>query len=50
MKKYAVFRYGDSTIDDYVYFGVTTNYDNTFSNAIRKQLDQERRAPVFIIS
>ena len=33
MKKYPVFRYGDSTIDvvnDYVYISVTMNY-NTFS-------------------
>ena len=42
-KKYNVFRYGDSTIDfvnDYGYLGVTTNYDNKFSNAIRQQLDK----------
>ena len=47
MKKYPIFNYGDSIIEvvnDYVYLGVTTNYDNKFAKAIRKQLDQGRRA------
>ena len=47
VKKYPVFNYGGSIIEvvnDYVYLGVTINYDNKFPNAIRKQLDQGRRA------
>ena len=47
VKKYPVFNYGDSIIEvvnDYVYLGVTINYDNKFAKAIRKQLDQGRRA------
>ena len=47
MKQYPVFNYGDSIIEvinDYIYLGVTTNYDNEFAKAIRKQLDQGRRA------
>ena len=47
MNIYPVFNYGDSIIEvvnDYVYIGVTTNSDNKFAVAIRKQPDQERRA------
>ena len=45
VKKYPVFNYGDSIIEvvnDYVYLGVTINYDNKFAKAIRKQLYQGR--------
>ena len=31
-------------VNDYVYLGVTTNYDNKFATVTRKQLDQGRGA------
>ena len=33
-----------NVVNEYVYLGVTTNYDNTFAKVIRKQLDQGHRA------
>ena len=51
MNKYHAFNYGDSIIgvvNDNVYVGVNTNY-NKFVKAIRKQLDQGRRAQFSLI-
>ncbi len=47
VRKFPVFKFGDSDIDvvsDYIYLGITFNYNNKFSKAIKKQLDQGRRA------
>ena len=47
VRKYPSFTYGKETIEvvsDYVYLGVTMNYNNKLAKAIRKQLDQARRA------
>ena len=35
-----------SVVDDYVYLGVTFNYNNKFRKAQTKQLNQARRANV----
>lgn len=47
VRKYPIFKYGDDVIEvvsDYIYLGVKMNYDNRFPKAMRKQLDQGRRA------
>ena len=47
IRRFPTFFYGENEIEvvkDYVYLGVTMNYNNTFSKAIRKQLDQGRKA------
>ena len=47
VRKYPKFKFGDSTINvasDYVYLGVSFNYNNKFQKALKKQLDQARRA------
>ena len=47
VKCYSIFSYGDDTIEvvsDYVYLGVTINYNNEFFKVMRKQLDQARKA------
>ena len=46
VKRYPIFSYGDDTIEvvsDYVYLGVTMNYNNEFVKAMRKQLDLGRK-------
>ena len=46
VRRFPTFFYGESEIEvvkDYVYLGVTMNYNNTFFKAMRKQLDQGRR-------
>ena len=46
VKRYPIFSYGDDIIEvvsDYVYLGVTMNYNNEFVNAMRNQLDQGRK-------
>ena len=47
VRRFPTFHYGDSIIEvvnDYIYLGVTMNYNNSFLKAIRKQLDQARKA------
>ena len=47
VKRYPIFSYGDDIIEvvsDYVYLGATMNYNNEFIKAMRKQLDQGRKA------
>ena len=47
VRKFPVFSFGEnniSVVSDYVYLGVTFNYNNKFAKAIKKQLDQARRA------
>ena len=47
VKRYPIFSYGDDIIEvvsEYVYLGVTMNYNNEFVKAMRKQLDQGRKA------
>ena len=47
VRRFPTFVYGESEIEvvkDYVYLGVTMNYNNTFLKAMRKQLDQGRKA------
>ena len=47
IKRYPTFSYGDDIIEvvsEYVYLGVTMNYNNEFVKAMRKQLDQGRKA------
>ena len=46
VKRYPIFPYGDDIIEvvsDYVYLGVTMNYNNEFVKAMRNQLDQGRK-------
>jgi len=47
VRKFPIFNFGESNIcvtSDYVYLGVTFNYNNKFTKAIKKQLDQGQRA------
>ena len=47
VKRFPMFKYGSDTIEvvsDYVYLGIKMNYNNTFGKAIKKQLDQGRKA------
>ena len=47
VRRFTAFKYGCDIIEvvsDYVYFGVKMNFNNTFANALKKQLDQGRRA------
>ena len=47
VKRIPTFKYGHDIIEvvsEYVYLGVTMNYNNNFTKAIKKQLDQGRKA------
>ena len=47
VKRFPAFKYGDNTIEvvsDYIYLGITMNFNNKFNKAIKKQLDQGRKA------
>ena len=47
VKRFPKFKYGDNTIEvvsDYVYLGITMNFNNKIKKAIKKQLDQGRKA------
>ena len=47
VNRYPIFSYGDDIIEvvsEYVYPSVTINYNNEFVKAMRKQLDQGRKA------
>ena len=47
VKKYPIFKIGDNIVEvkpDYVYLGVTFNYDGSFKKAIEKQITQARKA------
>ena len=47
VRKYPVFKIGEDIVDvkpDYVYLGVTFNYDGSFKKAIEKQITQARKA------
>ena len=47
VRRFTTFKYGCDIIEvvsDYVYLGVKINFDNTFAKAMKKQLDQGRRA------
>ena len=47
VKRFPMFKYGCDTIEvvsDYVYLGIKMNYNNTFVKAMKKQLDQGRKA------
>ena len=46
-RRFTTVKYGCDIIEvvsDYVYLGVKMNFENTFANAMKKQLDQGRRA------
>ena len=48
VKCYPTFSVGDDIIEaviDYVYLSVTMKYNDAFDKAMRKQLDQGRKAP-----
>ena len=47
VRRFTTFKYGCDIIEvvsDYVYLGVKMNFNNTFAKAMKKQLDQGRRA------
>ena len=47
VKKYPIFKIGDEIVDvkdDYVYLGVTFNYNGSFRKAMEKQIMQARKA------
>ena len=48
VKRFPTFKYGKNTIieviSDYIYLGITMNFNNKFNKAIKKQLDQGRKA------
>ena len=47
VKRFPTFKYGKNTIEvvsDYIYLGITMNFNNKFNKAINKQLDQGRKA------
>ena len=47
VRRFTTFKYGCAIIEvvsDYVYLGVKMNFNNTFAKAMKKQLDQGRRA------
>ena len=50
VKRFSSFKYGFDVIEvvsDYVYLGITMNYNNKFDKAMKKQLDQGRKAQFF---
>ena len=52
VKRYPILSYGDDIIEvvsEYVYLGVTMNYNNEFVKAMRKQLDQGRKAQFYML-
>ena len=47
VRRYPEFHFGDQKLDvcdDYIYLGVTFNYNGLFNKAIEKQLNQAKRA------
>ena len=47
VKRFPKFKYGKNTIEvvsDYIYLGITMNFNNKFNKAIKKKLDQGRKA------
>ena len=47
VRRFSSFKYGFDVIEvvsDYVYLGITMNYNNKFDKAMKKQLDQGRKA------
>ena len=47
VRRFTTFKYGCDIIEvvsDYVYLGIKMNFNNTFAKAMKKQLDQGRRA------
>ena len=47
VKKYPIFKFGDKQVEvteDYVYLGVTFNYNGSFRKAMEKQIMQARKA------
>ena len=47
VRRIPTFHYGCDVVEvvsNYVYLGITMNYNNTYEKAIRKQLDQGRKA------
>ena len=47
VKRFPTFKYGNNTIEvvsDYMHLGITRNFNNKFNKAIKKQLDQGRKA------
>ena len=47
IRRIPIFHYGCDVVEvvsDYVYLGITMNYNNQYEKAIRKQLDQGRKA------
>ena len=46
------FHYGCDAVEvvnDYIYLGITMNYNNKYEKAIRKQLDQGRKAQFLLL-
>ena len=47
VRRFSSFKYAFDVIEvisDYVYLGITMNYNNKFDKAMKKQLDQGRKA------
>ena len=47
VRNFPMFKYGSSTIEvvsEYVYLGVTMMYSNKYAKAMKKQMDQARKA------
>ena len=52
IRRIPTFHYGCDVVEvisDYVYLGITINYNNKFGKAIRNQLDQGRKAQFYLL-
>ena len=52
VRRFSSFKYGFDVIEvvsDYVYLGITMNYNNKFDKAMKKQLDQGRKAQFYLL-
>ena len=52
VRRFSSFKYGFDVIEvvsDYVYIGITMNYNNKFDKTMKKQLDQGRKAQFYLL-
>ena len=52
VRRFSSFKYGFDVIEvvsDYVYLDITMNYNNKFDKAMKKQLDQGRKAQFYLL-
>ena len=52
VRNFPMFKYGSSTIEvvsEYVYLGVTMMYSNKYAKAMKKQMDQARKAQLSLL-